>query len=79
MNTKLTLSIPKKEVDYAKKIAKKRGKSVSRMVEDYFAGLKRMEEESKNESDQLVNELAGVISTGSEDIMADLFNKARRK
>jgi hypothetical protein len=79
MNTKLTLSIPKKEVDYAKKIAKKRGKSVSRMVEDYFAGLKRMEEESKNESDQLVNDLAGVISTGSEDIMADLFNKARRK
>jgi hypothetical protein len=49
------------------------------MVEDYFAGLKRMEEESKNESDQLVNDLAGVISTGSEDIMADLFNKARRK
>ncbi len=79
MNTKLTLSIPKKEVDYAKKIAKKRGKSVSRMVEEYFAGLKRMEEERKNENDQLVKELAGIISTGSEDILADLFNKARRK
>jgi hypothetical protein len=79
MNTKLTLSIPKIEVDYAKKIAKKRGKSVSKMVEDYFAGLKRIEEECKNDEDPLIRELAGVISSGSEDIIADLFGKARRK
>jgi len=79
MNTKLTLSIPKKDVDYAKKIAKRRGKSVSKMVEDYFAGLKRMEEESKNEEDPLVEELAGVISSGSSDIMAELFGKTPRK
>jgi Family of unknown function (DUF6364) len=79
MNTKLTLSIPKVEVDYAKKIAKKRGKSVSKMVEDYFAGLKRIEEESKMDEDSLVRELAGVIASGSDDILADLFGKARRK
>jgi hypothetical protein len=79
MNTKLTLSIPKIEVDYAKKIAKKRGKSVSKMVEDYFAGLKRIEEESKSDADPLVSELAGVVSSGSDDILADLFGKARRK
>ncbi len=79
MNTKLTLSIPKREVEYAKRIAKKRGKSVSKMVEDYFAGLKRMEEESKSHEDVLIKELAGVISSGSDDIMADLFGKERRK
>lgn len=79
MNTKLTLSIPKKEVDYAKILAKKRGKSVSKMVEDYFAGLKKIEEESKNDDDQLIKELAGVISSGSGDIMADLFGKPVRK
>ena len=71
--------MPKKDVDYAKKIAKRRGKSVSKMVEDYFAGLKRMEEESKNEEDPLVEELAGVISSGSSDIMAELFGKTPRK
>lgn len=71
--------MPKKDVDYAKKIAKRRGKSVSKMVEDYFAGLKRMEEESKNEEDPLVEELAGIISSGSSDIMAELFGKTPRK
>jgi len=79
MNTKLTLSISKTDVDYAKLIAKKRGKSVSKMVEDYFAGLKRIEEESKHEDDVLVNELAGAITSGSDDVMADLFGKPRRK
>jgi hypothetical protein len=49
------------------------------MVEDYFAGLKRIEEESKIDEDPLVRELAGVISSGSDDIMADLFSKVRRK
>jgi len=71
--------MPKKDVDYAKKIAKRRGKSVSKMVEDYFAGLKRMEEESKNEEDPLVEQLAGIISSGSSDIMAELFGKTPRK
>jgi hypothetical protein len=77
MNTKLTLSIPKKDVDFAKKIAKRRGKSVSKMVADYFAGLKRMEEESKNEEDPLIEELAGVISSGSSNIMAELFKSSK--
>lgn len=77
MNIKLTLSIPKKDVDFAKKIAKRRGKSVSKMVADYFAGLKRMEEESKNEEDPLIEELAGVISSGSSNIMAELFKSSK--
>ncbi|MCU0388424.1 MAG: DUF6364 family protein [Chitinophagaceae bacterium] len=78
MNTKLTLSIPKREVDFAKRIAKKRGKSVSKMVEDYFSELKRVEEEAKKVNDPLINDLAGIISTGSDDIMADIFGKKRR-
>jgi hypothetical protein len=69
--------MPKKDVDYAKKIAKRRGKSVSKMVADYFAGLKSMEEESKNEEDPLVEELAGIISSGSSDIMAELFKSSK--
>jgi hypothetical protein len=69
--------MPKKDVEYAKKIAKRRGKSVSKMVADYFAGLKRMEEESKNEEDPLIKELAGVISSGSSDIMAELFKSSK--
>jgi hypothetical protein len=78
MNTKLTLSIPKREVDFAKRIAKKRGKSVSKMVEDYFSELKRVEEEAKKVNDPLIIDLAGIISTGSDDIMADIFGKKRR-
>ncbi len=36
MNTKLTLSIDQGVIRQIKRFSKKRGKSISRMVEDYF-------------------------------------------
>jgi hypothetical protein len=78
MNTKLTLSIPKKQVENAKKIARKRGKTVSKMVEDYFDELNKMDQLATKGSDPIVQDLAGIINTGSADILAELFGKKKR-
>ena len=45
MNTKLTLSVEDKLIRRAKKIAKKKGKSVSQMVSDYLFSLVSNENE----------------------------------
>jgi DNA-directed RNA polymerase subunit F len=39
MNTKLTLSLDKKVIEYAKDLARKNGKSLSELVENYFKHL----------------------------------------
>lgn len=44
MTTKLTLSVKKETVEKAKRFSAKSGKSVSRMVEEYFESLKEPEE-----------------------------------
>ena len=61
-SAKLTLSLDKKTIESAKKYAQKRGKSVSRIVQDYLSSI------SKNESKQgettigpITQELHGVL------------------
>lgn len=41
MKTKLTLSVNKRSVDRAKRVAKKRGKSLSQLVERYIDSLEK--------------------------------------
>jgi hypothetical protein len=79
MNTKLTLSITKKEVENAKRIARKKGKTVSRMVEDYFIELGKIEQIGKEINDPILKDLAGIINSGSPDILSDLFGKKKRQ
>ena len=61
MHTKLTLRLDEELIMRAKKHAKKRGKSVSQMVADYFAILDEPESEHKQELPPLVRSLAGIL------------------
>ncbi len=62
MQTKLTLRLDDELVRRAKKHAKKRGKSVSQLVADYFAILDEpIGEEREEEMTPLVRSLAGVL------------------
>ncbi len=63
MTTKLTLRLDQKVIQKAKKTAKKRGVSLSRMVEDYFKSVVRQQEEQTKES-PVLSEIAGVLTTG---------------
>jgi len=64
MTTKLTLRLDQTVIKKAKKTAKKRGVSLSRMVEDYFKSVARQQEEQTTES-PVLSEIAGVLTTSS--------------
>jgi len=61
MNTKLTLRLDNAVISKAKKTAKRRGVSLSRMVEDYFKSVVRQQEDKTKES-PVLSEVAGVLS-----------------
>lgn len=57
MATKLTLSIDEKVIERAKKISHQKGKSISKLVEEYLDSLSR-----KNESkSSTVQKLSGIL------------------
>jgi hypothetical protein len=58
MESKLTLKLSKKTIDKGKRLARKRGTSISRMVESYLERLTQVEEE---EISPLVKSLSGVV------------------
>ena len=60
MNSKLTLSISKAVTDKAKKYARKKRTSLSKLVENQLAKLTTMDKE--DEISPLVKSLSGVIS-----------------
>lgn len=55
MTTKLTLSLDDKIIARAKKIARKRGKSLSKMVEEYFNSIPEKKEKVGFIVEQLEN------------------------
>lgn len=57
MNAKLTLSIDSKVIESAKKLSKKRGESISKMVEDY---LIKISKPLKRPSKSSIVELRGI-------------------
>lgn len=60
MSTKLTLTIDKEVIEEAKVFAKKQGKSLSQIIENY---LKSLPEESRDEEiSPNVKKLIGIIS-----------------
>lgn len=59
MTTKLTLSIDSKVVKGAKRYSKTKGKSVSRLVEEYLAKVSNAPKKIKKGS--AVEELAGIM------------------
>lgn len=65
MVTKLTLTIDKKIIETAKKHAKKNGKSLSAMVENYLKTLNSKERSSDNLS-PTIESLMGIAKVGSD-------------
>ena len=61
MQTKLTLRLDQQLIDVAKKTAAKRGISVSRMVANYFAGLRQVNRQEGKQLPPLTASLIGVV------------------
>ena len=61
MDTKLTLSLNKSVIEKAKKYAKTRNVSLSKMIESYLAAVTEKEEKEK-QTTPLVESLMGVIN-----------------
>lgn len=53
MTTKLTLSLDEKVIKHAKLIANRRGKSLSKMVEEYFNSIP----EKKRQEDSIIEQI----------------------
>ena len=60
MRTKLTLRLEQELIERAKKIARRRGKSISRMVADYFRTLESVETDDR-ELAPLTRSLRGIL------------------
>ena len=62
MNTKLTLSIEERVIQQAKEYAKKNGRSLSNIVEEYLKSLAKIKKiENTEKLHPLVEELSGSI------------------
>ena len=64
MSTKLTLRLDNELIKQAKKTARAKGVSLSRIVEDYFRSLAVRKERMTPES-PVLSEITGVLSTGA--------------
>ncbi len=62
---KLTLSVDKRVVARAKRYAKKRGTSVSRIVENYLDSVTSSSKASKNSPTPVLDALRGSLKSGS--------------
>jgi hypothetical protein len=77
MNTKLTLSIDKNIINSAKKYAKIRHKSISKIVENYLKNISINNEEE--ELTPIVNELAGSIKSSNIDLKDEYTDYLMKK
>ncbi len=62
MNTKLTLSIEQEVIEAAKDYAKKHGRSLSNIVEEYLKALSEKKSTREKELSKIVKDLKGSIS-----------------
>lgn len=62
MTTKLTLSINEKVIEKAKKISRRQGKSLSKIVEEYLIAISDKEEKKVSAVDRLSGILKGKIT-----------------
>jgi len=68
MNTKLTLRMDERLIESAKEYAAKTGKSVSKIVADYFASLQTANMENENQLGPTVRSLKGVLKGSGLDV-----------
>ncbi|MCO5238715.1 MAG: DUF6364 family protein [Chitinophagaceae bacterium] len=70
MTTKLTLSINERTVQRAKILSRKRGKSISRIVEEYLDSISEKEEQKENpmtEIREVMSKYKGKITLPEDD------------
>jgi len=72
MTTKLTLSLDSKVIESAKKFSKQKGKSLSKLIEDYLVGITSKERKRKSS----IMELKGILGKVPPDID---YNEERYK
>ena len=75
MNTKLTLTIEKSIIEQAKSYAKKRGRSLSDIIENYLKALTK-EEKTEEELSPLVKSLKGSFKAPKSFDYKDELSKA---
>lgn len=78
MQTKLTLRVDENLIEFAKSFARKRGKSVSQIVADYFASMEEQSSECEVELTPTVRSLKGALrgaDVGEEDYRHHLEEK----
>ncbi len=68
MQTKLTLRLDEDLIQQAKSYAKKRSKSVSQLVADYFASLDKKSKRSSQDLTPIVRSLKGALNGTDVDI-----------
>lgn len=81
MNTKLTLTIEKEVIEFAKEFAKEKGQSLSELVENYFIAI-TTEKRSLLEPNQLsprIQRLRGIIKSDIQDYKQEIYSELRKK
>ena len=68
MQTKLTLRVDEQLIERAKSFAKKRGKSVSQIVADYFVALEAAPTDQDTELTPIVRSLKGALRGAGVDV-----------
>ena len=75
MTQKITLLLKEDNVKFAKKMAKKKGQSVSMIFDDYLDLLKRIDEQSSKEQlHPWVKEFGGMVNTGKNEDIKSIYN-----
>ena len=76
MTQKVTLLLKSENISFAKKNAKKKGTSMSRMVDDYLDVIKRIDKKMKSEKlDPFVKKFSGIVNTGKNENKNSIFLK----
>jgi hypothetical protein len=79
MTTKLTLSINEKTVQRAKLISRKKGKSISKMVEEYLNSLSEKEEQKESTMDKIHKIVKGKITNPNVDWKEARYQHLKKK
>ncbi|NOY57691.1 MAG: hypothetical protein GXO75_02000 [Calditrichaeota bacterium] len=75
MQTKLTLRMDKELVEQAKLFSQKNGKSLSKIVSDYFASLVKKEQKDDDELTPLIRSLKGILKDADGDVGIEDYHK----
>jgi len=76
MTQKVTLLLKRENVSFAKKNAKKKGTSMSKMIDGYLDVIKQIDKKMKNEKmDPFVKKFSGIVNTGKNEDKNSIFFK----